>query len=182
MFGLTEKTNGIPTLEDEQVVAAIELARGRQAAVETLEADEARLLRILSPLANSPDPGDAAREEAQQRLDIRKGTQNGWYLAELWPARAALKDALAMLATRRAEAVQHLDAIRRAARKPLVAEWAYALDALLEAREAVVAFDAQWDCDRDTTQPGVERSTLEPTMTAASVDRMKAILKAQGWL
>ena len=182
MFGLTEKTDGIPTLEDEQVIAAIEVMRGKQALVETLEADEKRLLRILNPLPNTPSATDEEIDEAQQRLDVRKGTQNGWYLPELPPARTALKDAIANLQACRAEAVTKLDAVRREQRKPLIAEWVSTLEALLEAREAVLVFDAQWDSDRDTTQPGVERTTLEPLVTAESVSHMAAHLKAQGWL
>lgn len=181
MFGLTEKTDGVPTLEDEQVIAAIEIMREKQALVETLTADEARLLRILNPLPNSPTVTDEEHDEAIARLDIKKGTQSGWFLPELGPARAELKDALAMLATRRAEAVTKLDAIRRQQRKPLIAEWVSALDALLEAREAVLSFDSAWDFDRDTVQPGVERTTLEPLVTADSVARMKQMLKSQGW-
>jgi hypothetical protein len=181
MFGLTT-TDGVPTLEDAAVQAAMQVMREKQALVEALTTDETRLLRVLNPLANSPDPGDAAREEAVTRLDIRKGTQHGWYLEELAPARVALQQALQELQARRAEAVIKLDAVRREQRTPLVREWAYALDTLLAAREAVLAFDTQWDVDRDTTQPGVERTMLEPLVTAASVDRMKAILRAQGWL
>ena len=182
MFGLTEKTDGIPTLEDEQVRAAIEITRERQAAVETLEHDETRLLRVLNPLANTPTPTDEERDEAIARLDVRKGTQNGWYLAELGPARAALKDAITNLEACRAAAVMRLDAIRRAARKPLVAEWAYALDALLEARETVLAFDAQWGADRDSSRPTLEMTTLEPLTTRDSVANMKNHLRQQGWL
>lgn len=182
MFGLAEKTDGTPTLQDEAVIKAIEVMRVKGALVEKLEHEERRLLRIMNPLPNSPTVTDEERDEAITRLDIRKGTQNGWFLSELGPARAELKDALAMLATRRAEAVTKLDAVRREQRKPLVAEWVSALETLLEAREAVVAFDSEWDADRDTSQPGVERTTLEPLVTTDSVDRMKQMLKAQGWL
>jgi|CXWL01.1.fsa_nt_gi hypothetical protein len=181
MFGLAT-TDGVSTLEDEHVRAAIEVMRERQAAVETLTADEARLLRILNPLANTPSATDEEIDEAQQRLDIKKGTQSGWYLPELGPARTALKDAITNLEACRAAAVTRLDAIRREARKPLIAEWVSALETLLKKREVVVRFDNQWDADRDTVQPGVERTTLEPLVTADSVDRMKTILKAQGWL
>lgn len=181
MFGLTT-TDGVPTLEDATVQEAMQAMREKQELVSHLEADEARLLRVLNPLPNTPSATDEQRDEAVTRLDVRKGTQNGWYLSELGPARAALKDALEVLATRRAEAVQSLDAIRRAARKPLVAEWVSTLDALLAAREAVLSFDSEWDADRDTTQPGVERTLLEPALTSDGVDRMKQMLKAQGWL
>jgi hypothetical protein len=182
MFGLSTTTDGIPTLEDEHVIAGIEIMREKQALVETLEADEARLLRVLNPLPNSRAATDEEIAEAIARLDIKKGTQNGWFLPELGPARAALKDAITNLEACRAEAVTKLDEVRRVQRKPLIAEWVSALDMLLAAREAVLAFDAQWGADRDSSWPTLERTTLEPLMTADSVDRMKQMLKAQAWI
>lgn len=181
MFGIAT-TDGTPVLEDEQVKAAIEIMRKKGALVETLAADEARLLRVLNPRPNSPAATDEEIDEAQQRLDIARGTQTGWHLPELKVARVSLQQALQELQARRAEAVIKLDEVRRVQRKPLVKTAMDALDSYLEAREAVVAFDSEWDVDRDTTQPGVERTTLEPLVTTDSVDRMKQMLKAQDWL
>lgn len=182
MFGLLDKEAGMSTKDEPAVQAATQAASTAQAEVVRLEVEELRLIRAIKPSPNDPDPGEAVREEAWRRLDVQKGTQDGFFLPELAAARDALKRALADLAARRAEAVSRLDAVRREARKPLIAAYLEALDMLNEAREAVLDFDRQWDLDRDASQPVIERAVLEPIVTRGQVATLKEILAAQGWI
>ena len=182
MFGISEKEEGVPVLDVPEVRVAIEKANAARLVVEKLEADEARLLRIVNPAPNDPSRTDEERDEAVQRLDIAKGTQSGWHLPELKTARDAHRLALAELAAARSEAVAKLDAIRREARKPLVASVVAALETYHEAREALLEFDARWDLDRATSQDAPERTLIEPIVSKGQVEGLKSILKSQGWL
>src|SRR5512146_2653031 len=101
MFGILETEQGIPTLDDPAVREAVAKANRTRIEVEKLEADEARLLRVLHPAPNAPDPGEDARQEAMDRLHVARGTQSGWYLPELKTAREAHKLALAELTAAR---------------------------------------------------------------------------------
>lgn len=182
MFGLLDKEAGVPTKDDPAVQAAAKVVSTQQAEVERLEAEERRLLRAIQPSPNDPDPGETVREEAWQRLEVAKGTQTGYFLPELKSARETLKRAATELAARRAEAVSRLDTVRREARKPLIAEVLATLEAYVEAREALLAFDREWDTDRDTSHPVLERTTIEPIATRGQVEGLKEILDAQGWM
>lgn len=182
MFGLLETEHGIPTLDDPAVSAAIQKANAARVVVERLEADEARLLRVMNPAPNAPAHTDAEHDEAVQRLDIAKGTQSGWFLPELKTARDAHRLALAELAAARSEAVARLDTARREGRKALVAQAIDALDGFITAKEALSAYDVKWDLDRAVSQPLVERATMEPAYGRADLERLQAILVAQGWL
>ena len=182
MFGLLETEHGIPTMDDPAVREAVAKANRTRVEVERLEADEARLLRVLHPAPNAPDPSEDAREEAARRLDIQRGTQSGWFLPELKTARDAHRLALAELAAARSEAVAKLDTARREGRKALVADAIEALDGFVSAKEALTEYDTRWDLDRAVSQPIIERSTMEPVFDRADLERLKAILREQGWL
>lgn len=182
MFGILEQENGVPVHEDEGVRCASKAAQEARALVNQLELDERRLLLVLNPLPNSPDPAEAAREEAWRRLDIRKGTQHGWYLPELVTARVELKEAESVLRMARFAAIERLDGARRPQRKRLVEAYIGALEMLFTKMEAVHSFDCEWDADRNASEPLIERTPLEPILSAGQIQNLKTILRAQGWL
>ena len=79
MLGFSKvETELVPVEDDASVMAATAPLLKAQAALEAIEAEEQRLIRVVTTDVHSAT--DDQIEEAHQRLSIRKGSQSNWYL------------------------------------------------------------------------------------------------------
>lgn len=93
MLGLMKDADVlIPIHDDPEVQVAQARLTAARRELERLEAEEKRMIRLVTGQAAEVF-SDEELADARQQLDVRKGTQTGWYLPQAENARQEVKKA-----------------------------------------------------------------------------------------